>query len=64
MFSSKNARLQQLAEQAGVELTDEIEFFAELIAEECADIADSAEEVKLPVASIIRRHFNLLEPKH
>lgn len=63
MFTSKNARLKKLAEQAGVELTDDIEFFGELVAEECADIADSAEEVKLSSAPIIRRHFSLLERK-
>ena len=63
MFSAKNVRLKKLADQAGIEFTDDIEFFAELIAEECADIADSASEVNLPAAPIIRRHFSLLERK-
>jgi hypothetical protein len=63
MFTAKNARLKQLADQAGVELTDNIEFFGELVAEECADIADSATAVSLSAAPIIRRHFSLLEPK-
>lgn len=63
MFSAKNSRLKKLAEQAGILLTDDIEFFGELIAEECAEIADSATEVGLPAAPIIRRHFSLLEPK-
>lgn len=64
MFSAKNTRLQRLAQQAGIELTDDIEFFGELVAEECADIADSAHQVELPAAPIIRRHFSLLEPKN
>lgn len=63
MFSARNARLRELAKQAGVELTDEIEFFGELVAEECADIADSAKETNLSASPIIRRHFSLLEPK-
>jgi hypothetical protein len=63
MFSVKNARLQRLAKQAGVELTDDIEFFGELVAEVCADIAHTAAEVDLPAAPVIRRHFGLLEPK-
>lgn len=63
MFTSKNTRLKHLADQAGIQLTDDIEFFGELVAEECADIADSASEVDLPAAPIIRRHFSLLEPK-
>jgi len=63
MFTAKNSRLQRLAQQAGIELTDDIEFFGELVAEECADIADSATEVSLPAAPIIRRHFSLLEPR-
>lgn len=63
MFTSKNARFQQLAKDAGIDLTDDIEFFGELVAAECADIADSAAEVDLPAAPIIRRHFSLLEPK-
>ena len=58
-----NARFQQLAKHAGIELTEEVEFFAELIAEECADIAESAEEVDLPVANVIRRHYGLVAPK-
>jgi hypothetical protein len=63
MFSAKNSNLKKLAEQAGIELTDDIEFFGELVAEECSDIADSATEVNLPAGPIIRRHFSLLEPK-
>jgi len=60
MFSNKNARLKNLADKAGVELTDDIEFFGELLAEECADIAETAAEVGLPAAPIIRSHFGLL----
>jgi hypothetical protein len=63
MFTAKNAKFNELAKQAGIKLTDEIEFFAELVAEECADIANSAAEVDLPAAPIIRRHFSLLAPK-
>ena len=63
MFTAKNSRLKKLAEQAGIELTDDIEFFGELVSEECADIAESASEVNLPAAPIIRKHFSLLEPK-
>jgi hypothetical protein len=63
MFTARNARLQRLAEQAGIELTNDIEFFGELVAEECADIADSATAVDLPAAPVIRRHFSLPEPK-
>lgn len=63
MFTAKNARFRQLAENAGIELTDDIELFGELVAAECADIADSALEVDLPAAPIIRRHFSLLPPR-
>jgi len=50
-----------LAKKAGLEITDEIHFFAELLAEECAEIADNAYEVSLPAGPIIRRHYNLIE---
>lgn len=63
MFTSKNTRFLKFAKQAGIELSDEIEFFAELIAEECAEIAENTHEVNLPAAPVIRRHFNLLDPK-
>ena len=63
MFTAKNAKVKQLAKDAGVELTDEVEFFAELVAEECASIASFATEVNLPATPIIRRHFSLLPPK-
>ena len=63
MFSAKNSNLKKLAQQAGFELTDDIEFFAELVAEECSDIADSATDVNLLAGPIICRHFSLLEPK-
>ena len=54
---------QNIAKKAGIELTDEIQFFAELLVSECAEIADSAYHVNLPAAPIMRRHFNLIEPK-
>lgn len=54
---------EKIAKKAGIELTDEIEFFAELLAEECAEIAESAYEVNLPAGPIIRRHYNLIEKK-
>jgi len=63
MFTAANVRLKQIARHAGVEYTDNIELFAELIAEECADIAENTWEVNLPAAPVIRRHFNLIEPK-
>lgn len=63
MFSSKNLRLEKLANKAGVEFNESVELFAELIAEECADIAESTWEVNLPAAPVIRRHFNIPEPK-
>ena len=55
--------IKKIAAKAGLELTDEIHFFAELLVEECADIADSSWEVNLPAGPIIRRHYNLIEPK-
>ena len=64
MFTAKNSRLKKFAEQAGIQLTDEIEFFGELVAEECADIAETVIELNLPPAPIIRRHFSLLERKN
>ena len=45
------------------EVDDFIIFFAELVAQECVDIVESAEQAGLPAAPIIRRHFNLPEPK-
>ncbi len=63
MYTAKNLQLRKIANKAGIELTDEIEFFAELIAEECAEIADTAWQINLPAAPVIRRHFNLVEPK-
>jgi hypothetical protein len=53
----------RIAEKAGIELTKEIEFFAELLAEECAEIAESSWEVDLPAGPVIRRHYNLIEKK-
>ena len=53
--------IKKIAAKAGLELTDEIHFFAELLVEECADIADSAFEVNLPAGPIMRRHYNLIE---
>ena len=55
--------IRKVALRAGVELTEEIEFFAELLAEECADIAESAWAVNLPAGPVIRRHYNLIEKK-
>jgi len=52
---------QKIAKKAGIELTDENLFFAELVVAECAQIAESAFEVNLPSAPIMRRHFNLIE---
>jgi hypothetical protein len=53
-----------IAQKAQIsEVDDFIIFFAELIAQECVDIVEAAEEVSLPAAPIIRRHFNLPEPK-
>ena len=34
-----------------------------MVAEECADIAENTWEVKLPAAPVIRKHFNLVEPR-
>ena len=63
MFTAVNARLKAIADRAGVEYSESIELFAEMIAEECAEIADTAWQVNLPATPVIRRHFNLLEPK-
>ena len=63
MFTAANARLKAIADRAGVEYSESIELFAEMIAEECAEIADTAWQVNLPATPVIRRHFNLLEPK-
>ena len=63
MYTPKNPIFKKFAKLSGIELTDEIELFAELIAEECADIAESTWEVHLPAAPVIRRHFNIPEPK-
>lgn len=63
MYTAANARLKAIADRAGVEYTESIELFAEMIAEECAEIADTAWQVNLPARPIIRRHFNLVEPK-
>jgi hypothetical protein len=63
MFTTKNPRFIKFAKQAGIELSEEIELFAELVAEECADIAENTWEVNLPAAPVIRRHFNIPEPK-
>lgn len=63
MFNSANARLLSIAKRAGVEYTESIELFAEMIAEECAEIADTAWQVNLSAAPVIRRHFNLIETK-
>lgn len=63
MYNSKNLRLENLANKAGVEFNESMELFAELIAEECADIAETTYEVNLPAAPVIRRHFNIPEPK-
>ena len=63
MFTASNARLKAIADRAGVEYSESIELFAEMIAEECAEIADTAWQVNLPATPVIRRHFNLVEPK-
>ena len=63
MYTAANARLKAIADRAGVEYSESIELFAEMIAEECAEIADTAWQVNLPATPVIRRHFNLLEPK-
>lgn len=63
MFTASNIRLKQIADRAGIDYTESIELFAEMIAEECAEIADTAWQVKLPATPIIRKHFNLMEPK-
>jgi len=63
MFTAVNARLKAIADRAGVEYSESIELFAEMIAEECAEIADTAWQVNLPATPVIRRHFNLVEPK-
>lgn len=63
IYTSHNVRLKQIADRAGIEYTESIELFAEMIAEECADIAENTWEVNLPAAPVIRRHFNLIEPR-
>lgn len=63
MYTANNTRLATIAKRAGVDYNESLELFAEMIAEECADIAESTWEVKLPAAPVIRRHFNLIEPK-
>lgn len=63
MYSAQNPRLKDIADRAGVEYNESIELFAEMIAAECAEIADTTWEVELPAAPVIRRHFNLIEPK-
>ena len=63
MYTAYNARLKAIADRAGIEYTESIELFAEMLAEECAEIADTAWQVNLPATPIIRRHFNLVEPK-
>ena len=63
MYTAVNARLKAIADRAGVEYSESIELFAEMIAEECAEIADTAWQGNLPATPIIRRHFNLVEPK-
>jgi len=56
--------IHDIAQKAQIsEVDDFIIFFAELIAEECSDIAEAAEQVGLPAAPIIRRHFGLLEKR-
>ena len=63
MYTAANARLKAIADRAGIEYTESIELFAEMLTEECAEIADTAWQVNLPATPIIRRHFNLVEPK-
>lgn len=63
MFNSYNPRFKKIADKAGIDFSEEIELFAELVAEECADIAENTWEVNLPAAPVIRRHFNIPEPK-
>ena len=56
--------IHDIAQKAQIsEVDDFIIFFAELIAQECCDIAEAAQEVGLPAAPIIRRHFGLLEKR-
>lgn len=57
------SNIRKVADRAGIELTEEIEFFAELLAEECAEIAEDSWEVNLPAGPVIRRHYNLIEKK-
>jgi hypothetical protein len=57
------SNIRKVADRAGIELTDEIEFFAELLAEECAEIAEDSWAVNLPAGPVIRRHYNLIEKK-
>lgn len=63
MYTANNVRLVTIAKRAGVDYNESLELFAEMIAEECADIADTTYEVNLPAGPVIRRHFNLIEPK-
>ena len=63
MYTAYTAKLKAIAGRAGIEYTESIELFAEMLAEECAEIADTAWQVNLPATPIIRRHFNLVEPK-
>lgn len=63
MYTSKNSNLAKIANKVGIEFNESLELFAELIAEECADIAETTYEVNLPAAPVIRRHFNIPEPK-
>ena len=57
------SNIRKVADRAGIELTEEIEFFAELLAAECAEIAEDSWTVNLPAGPIIRRHYNLIEKK-
>lgn len=57
------SNIRKVADRAGIELTEEVEFFAELLAEECAEIAEDSWEVNLPAGPVIRRHYNLIEKK-
>ena len=63
MYNSANVRLKKIADRAGVEYNESMELFAEMIVEECAEIAETAWQVNLPASTTMRRHFNLIEPK-
>ena len=54
MYTAVNARLKAIADRAGVEYSESIELFAEMIAEECAEIADTAWQVNLPATTPAR----------